>query len=43
MDVDIAKIRELAALAREEKLAELSVSDGPQSVTIKVVADPRQR
>ncbi|MBK8190876.1 MAG: acetyl-CoA carboxylase biotin carboxyl carrier protein [Vampirovibrionales bacterium] len=40
MDVDIAKIRELAALAREEKLAELSVSDGPQSVTIKVVADP---
>lgn len=36
MDVDLAKIRALAALAREEHLAELSVSDGPKSVTIKI-------
>ncbi|WP_373533501.1 acetyl-CoA carboxylase biotin carboxyl carrier protein [Vampirovibrio sp.] len=36
MDINTEKIRELADLALEKKLAELIVSDGDKSVTIKL-------
>ncbi len=39
MDVDIQKIRELADLATEKNLAEIQVTDGEKSVTIKTISE----
>jgi acetyl-CoA carboxylase biotin carboxyl carrier protein len=36
MDIDIEKIKQLAELAADKGLAELSVSDGTQTVTLKM-------
>jgi acetyl-CoA carboxylase biotin carboxyl carrier protein len=38
MDINVSQIRELADLALEKNLAELTVTDGPQTVTIKTAS-----